>query len=290
MIEQRSEAWFQVRAGKITASNVGAILGVNPYRTREDVMRAMVREVHGAESEFVTNQAIQWGVYNEDGALIDFSFKTGLEVQKAGFIPYEDWAGCSPDGLIGDDSGVEAKCPFSLRTAHCPVPFKSLAEQPHYEAQVQFSMFVTQRKTWNFFQWAPNETRNELVEFSQEWADTNVPRLRQFYAEFLHEAEHNFEEHLAPRRPSLDTPEAHGMVAEWDALTERLAALTERKKDLLDSMVSLAGGKDTLFAGRKLTCVEREGAVSYARVVKDHLPDLDLSEYKGKTSRFWRLS
>ncbi len=54
-------------------------------------------------------------------------------------------------------------------------------------------------------------------------------------------------------------------------------------------MVSLAGGMDPMFAGRKLTCVEREGAVSYARVVKEHLPDLDLSGYKGKASRFWRL-
>lgn len=80
------------------------------------------------------------------------------------------------------------------------------------------------------------------------------------------------------------------MVAEWDDLAEQIASLTERKKGLLDSMVSLASGKDTLFAGRKLTQVEREGAVSYARVVKEHCANVDLEPYRGKASTYWKLS
>lgn len=79
------------------------------------------------------------------------------------------------------------------------------------------------------------------------------------------------------------------MVAEWDQLNEQLDLLAERKRDLLDSMVALAGGKNSLFAGRKLTMTERAGSVQYARVVKDHLPDLDLAPYRGKSSSFWQL-
>lgn len=287
-MEQRSPEWFEARKGRITASLVGAILGLNPYMTRADAMRVMVREALGAEREFTGNVATQWGVNNEDGALIDFRFKTGLDVQKAGFILFEDWAGCSPDGLVGDNAGVEVKCPYGLRTSPCPVPFKTLAEQPHYEAQVQFSMFVTGRSEWHFFQWTPNETRNEIAARSQEWIDRHVPVLRQFHAEFLDELK-SPAEHLAPKRAVLDTHEARAMVQEWDALKERIAAAQECQRDLLDSMVSLAGGKDALFAGRKLTCVEREGAIAYARAVKEHLPDLDLDKYRGKASRFWRL-
>lgn len=287
-MEQRSPEWFEARKNRITASNVGAILGNNPYRTRHDAMRDMVREYHGAPREFTGNAATEWGTHNEDGALFDYKMKTTHEVEQVGFITREDWAGASPDGLVGNKGGVEIKCPYGIRIAPCPVPFKPLADQPHYYDQVQFTLWVTQREWWHFFQWTINETKLETVEVDTDWQNENLPRLRQFYAEYLTERDN--QEHLAPRRPSLDTPEAHRMVAEWDALTEQLAALTERKKDLLDSMVSLAGGKDTLFAGRKLTCVEREGAVSYARAVKDLMPDADLSPYRGKASRFWRLS
>jgi putative phage-type endonuclease len=218
---QRSPEWFEARKGRITASLVGAILGLNPYMTRADAMRVMVREALGAEREFTGNVATQWGVNNEDGALIDFRFKTELDVQKAGFIIYEDWAGCSPDGLIGANAGVEVKCPYGLRTSHCPVPFKTLAEQPHYEAQVQFSMFITGRDEWHFFQWTPRETKNEVVARSQDWIDRYVPVLRQFHAEYLWELENNSAEHLAPKRASIDTPEAQAMIDEWPPLSLR---------------------------------------------------------------------
>ena len=278
-MEQRSKAWFDVRKKRVTASSVGAILGLSPFMSRADVMRNMVREVMGAEREFKGNAATEWGNYNEAGALIDFRFKTGLDVEQVGFVEFEDWAGCSPDGLIGNNAGLEIKCPYGLRTSDCPVPFKTLAEQPHYEAQVQFSMFVTGREAWMFFQWTPKETYLETVEFDPQWVDRNIPILRQFHAEFLHELQNNAEEHLGPKRPVIDTPEARQIMQEWDKLKADMAAMQERQRDLLDSMVSLAGGSDALFAGRKLTCVEREGAVSYARAIRDLAPDADLSKY-----------
>lgn len=289
-MEQRSEEWFEARRKRITASAVGGILGLSPHMTRDDVMRNMVREALGAEREFQGNVATQWGHHNEDGALIDFRFKSGLDVQKAGFCFYEDWAGCSPDGLVGDDAGLEIKCPYALRTSHCPVPFKTLAEQPHYEAQVQFSMFVTGRPTWYFFQWSPNETVLETATASQEWVDQNIPILRQFYSEFLWELESNFERHLAPKRPVIDTEEAKQMIAEWDEISDQLEALTKRKKDLLDKIVALCGDANAEIAGRKITKVEREGAVAYAKVVKDHCKGVDLEAYRGKATSYWKVS
>ena len=51
-IEQRSLEWFEARKGKLTGSNIGAALGINPWKTPDDLIRQMVREYHGAESEF----------------------------------------------------------------------------------------------------------------------------------------------------------------------------------------------------------------------------------------------
>jgi len=288
-IQQRTKEWHQARTGRITASRVGAILGNSPFRTRADVMREMVREALGAESEFQDNVAVRWGRDNEDGALLDFRLDTGLAVEPIGFVTLEDWAGVSPDGFTSDGGGVEQKCPYSLRAAVAPVPFKTLAEQPHYRDQVQFSLYVTGKPHWYFSQWCPAGTKVEKELPCKDWQNQNLPILRQFFSEFLDEVAGNAAEHLAPKRVEIDTPEAHKMVAEWDELREQIANAQERQRDLLDAIVDMAGGKDALFAGRKLTCVEREGAVAYAKVVKEHLPTLDLSGYRGKASRFWRL-
>jgi len=287
-MQQRSPEWFEARKNRITASMVGAILGVAPYMTRADAMRAMVRESLGAEREFQGNIATEYGTNNEAGALIDYRIETGREVEEVGFIQHEDWAGCSPDGLIGDLGGVEVKCPYGLRKAEKPVPFKTLAEQPHYEAQVQLSLFITARSFWDFFQWSPSGTAHETALPDKEWQDKNLPILRQFYAEFLDELK-SPDDHLAPKRATIDTPEAHKMVAELDQLNEALENAADRKKDLIAEMADMAGGKNAIFAGRKLTQVERAGSVSWAKVAKKYCPKADTKPFTGKPSKYWQV-
>src|SRR5690606_5115172 len=157
-------------------------------------------------------------------------------------------------------------------------------------AQVQTSLFVTGRAWWDFFQWAPNGTALERVEPDRAWRDDNIPRLRQFHAEFLHELEHNAEEHLAPKRVEIDTPEAHRMVAEWDELNEQLERAAERKKDLLADMVKMAGERPAIFAGRKLTQVERAGSVQWKKVAEKYCPEADTTPFTGKASKHWKVS
>lgn len=273
------------RKGRVTASSVGAILGNNPWMTRDDVMRMMVREYHGAEREFTGNIATEYGNANEQNAIMDFQLETGLTVEKAKFVTREDWAGCSPDGVCSDGWGLETKCPFSLRGGG---EFKSLADQPHYYDQVQFSIWVTGREGWHFAQWQPDDLKTECVWPDQGWQDENLPILRQFYAEYL-DAITEPDEHLAPKRVTVDTPEAAKMVREYDELVEQIELATERKKDLLASMVEMAGGKNAEFGGRKLTLTTRQGSVSYAKAVSELAPGADLSKWRGKEIKFWSI-
>ncbi len=284
-MEQRTEEWHAARKGRITASSVGAILGHAPYATRDDVMRRMVREWVGAEPEFEGNIATEYGTRNEAGALTEYVMETGNAVEAVGFITREDWAGCSPDGLIGEEGGLEIKCPFGLRKDETPA-FKSIFDQPHYFDQVQFSIWVTNRSWWNFYQWSPNGTSMEKVMWSGSWQDQNLPKLRQFYAEYLAEREEPAI-HLEPKRPIIDTPEAHRIAAEYDQICEAIDRAEERKKELLADMVRISGQKDTIFAGRKLTKVEKAGAIAYAKAVKALIPNADLEPYRGKPSSYW---
>lgn len=284
-MEQRSPEWYAARIGRVTASMVGAILGLSPYMTRADAMRAMVRAREGAPTEFTGNIATEHGVRHEDGARFDYEMETCQTALQVGFITYEDWAGCSPDALIGMDGGLELKCPFGLRNDPNPI-FKSLAEQPHYEAQVQFSMFVTGRKWWHFYQHTPHASKLETVHADQDWVDSHIPRLRQFHAEYLEEPA---EDHIAPARVIIDTPEVAKMVREWDELAEQAELLAARKADLLQDIVSVAGSKNALIAGRKLTLTQKAGAISYVKAIKSLLPDADLEPWRGKASEYWGL-
>jgi putative phage-type endonuclease len=284
-MEQRTKEWFEARAGRITASSVGAILCHAPYATRDDVMRRMVREYHGAPTEFEGNIATEYGTRNEAGALTEYIMETGNAVEQVGFINLEHWAGCSPDGLIGEDGGLEIKCPFGLRKDVAP-SFKPLKEQPHYYDQVQFSLWVTGRQWWHFYQWSPNGTMLEVVRVNELWQAFSLPTLRQFHAEYVDERKMP-DIHLEPKRPIIDTPEAHRIMAEYDQICDALDRAEERKKELLADMVKIAGEKNVVFAGRKLTKTEKAGAIAYGKAVKALMPDADLEPYRGKPSSYW---
>lgn len=285
-----------LRSKRITASICGAILGNNPWMTRDDAMRSLVRDALGAEREFKGSPPTEWGNANEAGALLEFQMETGLTVTPAKFtVPEDDEGifGCSPDGWTSDGYGIETKCPFGLRkTPEAPAPFKSINEQLHYFDQCQFSMFVTGRKLWHFFQWCPVDTAHVVVEADQVWRDQSLPILRQFHAELIATINDPdlSAEHLAPLRVVIDTPDAARMLREWDELTIQLELATERKRDLLNDIVALAGEKNALVAGRKLSLVEKAGSVSYAKAIRALCPDAPLEKWRGNPTSFWKVS
>jgi len=288
-MEQRSDEWHAARKGRITASSAGAILGNSPNGDRDTIMRRMVREWHGAEPEFTGNIATEYGTAHEAGALAEYRMETGYAVEAVGFVTREDWAGCSPDGLVGLVGGVEIKCPFGKRNMAAGEAFKPLADQPHYHDQVQFSLWVCERAWWDFFQWAPGATALERVTPCSKWRSNALPKLRQFHAEYLHEREHNAEWHLGPKRVRIDTPEAARLIAEYDDLSEAMERAKTRRDEVQAHIVALAGGRDALVAGRNVTKVEKAGAVSYAKALAKYAPGADLEPFRGKPASYWRI-
>lgn len=283
-MEQRSEEWFEARKRRVTGSNVGAILGLDPYRNADDVMRSMIREAHDAESEFTGNVATEWGAFNEAGAQADFTMETGLQVVECGFFPRLDWLGASPDGLIGDDAVLEIKCPFRLRDGG---EHKGIAEQAHYYAQMQIEMYCTERRKAYFWQWAPHATKLEVVERDEWWLDSHIPRLFEFYERFLIEMDN--EDHLQPKRKVLNTNRALHLSAEYDELQEAIDQAKEKQKQVMDELVSLSEGKNAQVGDKKLTLVKRAGSISYAKAIKELAPDADLDKWRGKETEYWRL-
>jgi putative phage-type endonuclease len=285
-MKQLSHEWFAARRGRITGSNVGAILGLSPHTTRDDVMRRMCMEWQGMESEFTGNVATEYGQFHEKLAVQDLQDNYDVVVKECGFIPHTElyWLGASPDGLIDDNLIVEIKCPYSLRDDESPV-FRSINEQPHYFAQIQIEMFCAGRKSCIFYQWNRYDDKFEYVYFDHGYIDGILPELKQFYDEYLSMRELPIE----PLLKDINTQQSKQLLDEYRQLTDAIDNATDRKKEILSELVILSKGENAQIWYSKLTKVQREGAISYAKVVKDHCPNVNLEPYKGKPSEYWIL-
>lgn len=101
-IEQRSDEWFQLRAGLITGS-ASAVMSAESTKGFKDLVNRLASErVHGKRMEtdaYISND-MQNGIDNEDTAVDLFTEETFINVTNGGFWKYSDTVGDSPDGNI----------------------------------------------------------------------------------------------------------------------------------------------------------------------------------------------
>ncbi len=289
---QRSTEWHEQRKGRVTGSVAGAILGLNQYQSPDAILRRMVRDYHNLESEFTGNIATEYGQLNEPMALLDFVNKYGYAVHEVGFYVHPDyaWLGASPDGIfennMGEECLLEIKCPFGLRNDLTP-QFKTIEQQPHYYAQLQLEMACTGVNQLYFYQWNQYADSLEIVTFNKPWFDDAIVKLYKFYELYLHELKNPI--HLDDLVQTIDTDESLKLLQQYDNVCEVLDNATKAKAELLQQIVELSKGQNSVIHGRKLTQVKRDGSISYAKAIKDLLPDADLTKYKGQPTTYWKL-
>lgn len=156
--DQRSIEWARLHVGKITASEFKNL--VTPeMKPREGEMpktylSRKLAEVFRGEPMCNLSPAFASSVQMEQGTLLEeevipwYSLKFNVPVKTVGFCETDDGlAGCSPDGLIGEDGGLEIKAPEPH--THCAYLLEGGIPK-EYRPQVEFSLFVTGRPWWRF--------------------------------------------------------------------------------------------------------------------------------------------
>lgn len=152
---QKGDAWLQLRSGKITASNADKLLTPKFEIRKGEMPQTYLAQVLAerwtfgplAEDEF-SSVPTEFGSIIESFARPYFELVTRKTVKSVGFITTDDeLCGCSPDGIIDEEAGLEIKCPG--HKAH--TKYLMTGEVPEkYLCQVHFSMFVTGFKKWHF--------------------------------------------------------------------------------------------------------------------------------------------
>lgn len=155
--EQRSMEWRAAKVGMFSGSDFHVFLG-NSASKKTALYEKLCERLYGDyDYESYSTPAMERGTLLEPEARRVYSALSNYEVEEVGLViadePYADWVVCSPDGLVGDDGIIEIKCPLA----------KNFMEwldndfyiKPEYKTQVQFNLFVTDRKWCDFIYYHP---------------------------------------------------------------------------------------------------------------------------------------
>jgi putative phage-type endonuclease len=152
MVQQGTMEWRLLRAGKVTASRVADVIAKTKSgysASRENYLTELVIERFGVISEGFTNAAMQWGTEQEPFARSMYELNTGVIVSEIDFIdhPTIQMAGCSPDGLVGEDGLLEIKNPNSA--THFSYLVDGVVPEK-YKPQMAWQITTTKRKWCDF--------------------------------------------------------------------------------------------------------------------------------------------
>ena len=162
---QGEEKWHKAKLGVPSASNFSKIITpkkLQPAKTAETYMYQLLAEwIIGQSCGGFNNQVMERGTELEDEARKMYELIHGVKVKQVGFCTTDDGrVGCSPDGLIGDDGGLEIKCPMA--PGHVKYLLDAIANKgqaellySEYRLQVQGSLFVTKLDWWDIVSYAP---------------------------------------------------------------------------------------------------------------------------------------
>ena len=143
-IEQNTEQWYQMRLGKLTASQFGTVMAHVKKDFGDPAKRYAVQIALGQITGVVPpagyqNEHMIRGHEQEPIARAQYEVKYDCEVTNGGFFCNE-FIGVSPDGLVGDKGVIEIK---SVIAAKHFATLKSQSYDKSYKWQLIGNLFYT---------------------------------------------------------------------------------------------------------------------------------------------------
>lgn len=158
-IIQGTDEWVQLRKARITASVISTFLVNGKFENgfgkgaMTELLRIVEEVLTGETRPNFSTKATDFGNDNEPLNIEHYENNTFQKVKLVGFVSRGQWLGCSPDGLVGADGGLECKC---LPKEHITMIDTGTCDTHKYHVnQCQFNLYVTLRKWWDLIYFHP---------------------------------------------------------------------------------------------------------------------------------------
>ena len=177
--------WHEERRIRLTASAFGRICKLRPQTDCLKVSRSILIGFRG-------NTSTRYGVDNEVIARRDMESILKEKIRPCGLYihPTDNYLGASPDGIIGENTLLEIKCPYAARFVtpeeainQKKVDFATIVNNKFklkrnhsYFYQVQGQLYVSNKKSCFFVFWTPKGVLYE-----------EISRDETFYKEKMHQ-------------------------------------------------------------------------------------------------------
>jgi hypothetical protein len=187
-VEQNTEAWDELRLGKVTASKFGTIMANDGKAFGEPAKRYALQlaleRITGKKAEFsFTNDHMERGHEQEPIARMLYEEQFFIDVTNGGFFDHGEW-GDSPDGLV-KDGAVE------IKSVIAPTHYDTLLRgsyDPAYRWQLIGHLDGTQRAWVDFVSYCgefPREKQLIIHRLHRERFEAELQRLRARRLEFI---------------------------------------------------------------------------------------------------------
>ena len=157
--EQGTPEWLAARLGVPSASMFAKIVTTKgAWSTQADsyINQLVAEELTGETTPVYQNEHMIRGTELEPDARSLYELMTDVSVEEVGFCLHDTLkAGCSPDGLVGEDSegGLEIKCPAPATHVEY---LRGGVLPSKYKQQVMGCLWITGRQWWDFMSYHPN--------------------------------------------------------------------------------------------------------------------------------------
>lgn len=160
-MEQRSEEWFAIKLGKISASQIKDLMAAKTTAAHNNYIADLVSEIMTGKREEngYVSKDMEIGQERESQAIGTYEVRANVLVERVGFITHETLprTGASTDGLVGTDGMVEVKCP--KKATHIQTVLSGKVPTK-YLPQMQWGMACADRKWCDFISYNPDFPEN----------------------------------------------------------------------------------------------------------------------------------
>ena len=154
--EQGSPEWLAARLGIPSASMFAKLVttkGIWSASADAYINQLVAERLTGEREEVFQSHHMLRGTELEPDARDLYSLISDAEVTEVGFCLHDTMsAGCSPDGLIGEEGGLEIKAPAP--STHVEY-LRGGVLPSKYKQQVMGCLWITGREWWDFVSYHP---------------------------------------------------------------------------------------------------------------------------------------